>query len=282
MIALEGGDLRRERLARRSMTASPDHMHIKSVAYILPFRKSEVRDYATERLTALHHNKRIERCPNVAACCLVLFFLLGCASPAHADIIYSGLKNISLQGTKPLQTLSINVAGGAGSWDRLTLWMSTIGLGGGSNAIVATSEVALGSTWAIFPRVARYNFGDPFPSDVMYGSGSEILWGHGFGPADGDFYTPMFLGSFGGGPKYVGWIHLQVVDSDTAMPTLTVVDWAYSDVLWRRIAMGQAGPTPAPEPSSLSLLLFAGIGLMTKYVLGRLRAPTPNERHVPQ
>jgi len=118
--------------------------------------------------------------------------------------------------------------------------------------------VSLASDAAIFPRVTRFNYGDAYPSNPLFVSGSGILWGFGFGPADGDFYSAMMLGTFSTGPGYVGWMHMLVENSATFNPTITVIDWAYSNQVGESIFMGQ---TPAPEPSSIVLFGSALLAL---------------------
>jgi hypothetical protein len=203
---------------------------------------------------------------------LILALILGFAQAANADVIYSGLQNISLQGIQPLQTLSIHVTGGTQSWDQINLTIATLGLGGGTNDIFAGAEVALARDFGIIPRVARFNFGDPFPANPKFGSGSEILWGFGTGPADGDFYTAMALSTFGTGPNYFGWFHLRIVGSATATPMLTAVDWAYSDQEGQGIGMGEQS---VPEPSSFVLLICAAVCLIVKHGLCPFRVQTP-------
>ncbi len=183
-----------------------------------------------------------------------------------ADVIYSGLQNIVLEGVPGTQqTLSVNVAGGSTSWDRMQLSVSGTGQGGGTNDIGAGAEVALASSAAIFPRITRFDYGEPFPVDPIFGSGSEILWGFGYGPADGSFYAAMMLGTFGTGPEYVGWIQLLVENSSTLSARITVIDWAYSNQVGEAIAMGQVAVS---EPSSLVLF---GAGLLGMAASGRLR-----------
>jgi hypothetical protein len=52
----------------------------------------------------------------------------------------------------------------------------------------------------------------------------------------------MRFGTFGGGPALSGWIHLSIQGSATSAPTITVIDWGYSDVVGQTITMGL--PTP--------------------------------------
>jgi Bacterial Ig-like domain (group 3) len=165
--------------------------------------------------------------------------------PAFGSITYSGPQTVSLQGVAGTnQAITINLAGDPGTWDTLNIGIYLNGSGGGANNIFAGAEVALASSSASFPVITRFQYGDPFPSNPIFGSGSEILWGFGTGPADGDFFAAVMFSTFGTGPAYSGWIHLKVSNSSTSSPTITLIDWAYSD---QPIAMGQGG-----KPTTLS------------------------------
>ncbi len=175
--------------------------------------------------------------------------------PAFGYITYSGLQNVSLQGVPgTTQVLTINLVGDPGSWDSLNLGISstTDGSGGGTNNIFASAEVALASSSGGFPLITRFQYGDPYPSSPVFGSGSEILWGFGTGPADGDFFAAVAFSTFGTGPAYSGWIHLRVSNSSTSSPTITVIDWASSD---QPIAMGQRGKSTTLSSSASPAVL---------------------------
>ena len=170
--------------------------------------------------------------------------------PAFGNITYSGLQTVSLQGAPGTnQALTINLAGDPGTWDSLNLgiYLPTDGSGGGANNIFASADVALASSSGGFPLITRFKYGDPFPSNPVFGSGSEILWGFGTGPADGDFFAALMFSTFGTGPAYLGWIHLKVSNSSTSSPTIAVIDWAYSD---QPIAMGQGGKSTTLSSSA--------------------------------
>jgi hypothetical protein len=162
-------------------------------------------------------------------------------------VIYSGPENIVIQGA-PNSVVSgaIILAGVPSPWDTLEFGISTVGIGGGSNDVFAGANVALASTPGSFPVISRLNYGDLYPSNPAFASGSMILWGFGNGLGDGDFYSAIQFEDFGNGPVYSGWVHLNLKDTATSSPRITVVDWAYSDVVGGPISMGQV-----PEPATL-------------------------------
>jgi len=101
---------------------------------------------------------------------------------AFGSIVLSGPQNIVLQGVAgTLQTFQIPLASAAASWNTLQLSIGTIGIGGCTNDIYFGAEVALASTAAGFPLVSRLHYGDPYPLNPVFGSGSSILWGFGRG-----------------------------------------------------------------------------------------------------
>ena len=162
------------------------------------------------------------------------------------------------------QSVMIPLAGVSAGWDTLQLGISASGIGGGTNDIYAGAEVALASATGSFPVITRLNYGDPYPSSPVFGSGSEVLWGFGFGLGDGDFYTASEFGTFGGGPALLGWVHLSVENS-SSIAKITVIDWAYSDVAGETVAMGQI-----PEPATLLMVASAlAIGFLLRFVQHR-------------
>jgi hypothetical protein len=155
---------------------------------------------------------------------------LGFGSSAFGGVIYySGVQNVLLEGVPGAnRILSLDLAVDPGTWDNLQFSISTAGLGGGANDVWEGAPVSLASSAAAFPLVTRFDYGDPYPSNPVFGSGSLTLWGYGTGPADGDFYAAFQTGTSGGGPQYNGWIHLDVEKTDSSNPVVTVIDWAYS------------------------------------------------------
>jgi len=178
------------------------------------------------------------------------FLIWGSFTSAFADLIYSGPRNILLQGVPgTVQSLVLDLGGTPGDSDDLQLSIAEIGLGGGTADSASGHWATLASSAGIFPVVSRYSNGDPYPSNPVFGSGSLILWGFGFGPADGNFFAAT---RFGNGPEYSGWIHLIIQESATSNASITVVDWAFSNVVGQTIQMGQV--SQVPEPSSFALL----------------------------
>jgi len=178
----------------------------------------------------------------ITAACLAAL----AATPAMADIVYSGPQNIVLQGAPDSnQFFNIFIAGAPASWDTLGIEIDTQNEGlGVVNAIPGLSEVSL--AMAPGPEVTRFQSGDAFPSTPIFGSGSEILWGAGTGPNDGDFYAAMDIPTSGAQPEEEGWIHFNISGSATSSPIVTVKGWAYAV----GDAISSIGQTSSPPPSS--------------------------------
>jgi len=64
---------------------------------------------------------------------------------------------------------------------------------------------------------------------------------------------------------YSGWIQLDVQNTGLSSASITVVDWAYSNVVGQTISMGEV-----PEPSSLAYALFLLLSMLVR--LAWLRA----------
>jgi hypothetical protein len=169
---------------------------------------------------------------------IVLTIAFGLTASASADVIYSGTQDIVIQGT--IET--IELAGVNASWDNISLGGDVFG----GNNIIPNAGVALAYSAGPFAATIRLNFGDPFPSGAIFPSGTEIISGSPPYAGDGDFYAAMLFGTFGGGPMYSVWIQLDMQNNGTPAANLTVVDWAYSNVVGETISMGAV-----PEPSSL-------------------------------
>jgi hypothetical protein len=196
---------------------------------------------------------------------VAFLFLVAMVSvmPLSADILYSGPENIVLQAA-PNATLAaaVQLAGIPASWDTLSF---VIGVGAGGITVFPGAEVDLASTANIFPQISRFNFGDSYPSNPLFGSGGLILFGSGFA-GDGDFYSATEFGTFGGGPNYSGWIHLNIQGSTSLAPKLTIIDWAYSNIVGDRISMGAVSESTIPEPSTL----WSTVLVLVLAVLGKL------------
>ncbi len=182
----------------------------------------------------------------VLFCALILL-----GAPAYGSAVYSGVQDLVLQGSPSSDVLlDIELAGVAASWDTIQFEIDAVSNSStGANDVVAGAGVALAST-TDFPFVAELSLGDPFPSSPVYGSGGKPLWESGVsgGFTNGSGYAAMLFSTQGGGPAYSGWIHLQLANSGSATASLTVIDWAYSDVPGQTVTIGQT-----PEPSGLVL-----------------------------
>ncbi len=209
---------------------------------------------------------------NLRSFFVFVFVAAGSVMTASADVTFSGIQNIVLQGVPNSdQALNIELKGIASSTDTLNLIIDDFPSFGdpfdGSNTVIpGTADVglALGSA----PLADPLQFGDPYPSNPQFGSGSILLYGFGFGPHDGDFYYPLESET----SSLTGWIQLVIQNSNAANESITVVDWAVSDTPGVTLAMGEVGAVP--EPSSW-LLTASAIALG---FLARLRRRGP--RHV--
>jgi hypothetical protein len=186
--------------------------------------------------------------------------LLTCllATSAWGAIVYSGPRNIVIQGSPTANvTSTINLANGAGSWDRISFTITPPNRAAGSVRTGSEAEVAV----VVAPGdylARRLAVGESFPAGAVFGSSSffgTALWDT---PSDGDFYVSINLGRFGTGPYYPGWMHLKLENSATTTPKLTVIDWAYSDQVDQKPSMGQTSGIPGP-PAPLSCYLGAQI-----------------------
>jgi hypothetical protein len=186
----------------------------------------------------------------VRASFLLLFFAGGSAMNAFAgSITYSGIQNIVLQGIPGSnQTLDIELAGLASPTDIFELEITDFPsfsdpYGGANGVIPGLAEVAL--AFGTYPRADPLSFGTPYPSNPQFGSGSIVLYGFGFGPNDGDFYYPLESET----SNLVGWAQLLIQNSNTSNESITVVDWAFTDVPGQTLAMGQVSSS-VPEPAT--------------------------------
>jgi hypothetical protein len=195
-------------------------------------------------------------------------------NPLLGTVVYSGIQNLTLQGTgNGTQASTIVIAGDpVGTWDQLRLSVFPQGPGGSaaSNDVIGGSwDVILASYWganangAPYPFVKRLRYGDPSPEFPFTGSGSSLLWIYDPGRLSGVFDAGEFTDGSGyaamklsGG--YLGWIQLRVSGYRSSTPTLTIVDWAYSNVIGEIISMGQGGPVPDMVPPTTSAALLPG------------------------
>lgn len=219
-------------------------------------------------------NPRLNRCCRLAVTAGVnliwLAVLATYSAPAFATVIYSGTQNIVLQGPRfgGSTQYTVALAGDAThSWDLIQFQISQVSIvsTAGFNVVSpGVSDVTLSSY--LGPPLnnnPQYPFfaenlqnGDPFLPDLVNATGDillwEYLWSH-LGPQytvdagdfqNGDGYAAM---TFGNGD--LGWIQLDIANYRSLYASITLVDWAYSDVPGEQIAIGQTGPTPTPEPS---------------------------------
>jgi hypothetical protein len=194
---------------------------------------------------------------------------------ASASIIYSGIRDITLAGQADSnQSLTINIEGKNGDVsDDLTLAIFLSGTASiGSNFAGAASGVVLAASGQVFPSVINLGLSDPFPVNAIFGSGSFLLWDfQNPGTADsidvGQFkdttgYAAMLINSNQDvSQQTYGWVQLAADNSkslSSPFPTITVIDWAYSDTPGELLLMGQKSSVPEGGASVVGLIALAG------------------------
>jgi hypothetical protein len=198
------------------------------------------------------------------------------AATAWGGIVYSGPKNIVIQGltSGPVIT-SINLAGGSGTWDRITFHVNGSAPPTYCKASVrvgADSEVGL-TTGASLAVVTRFSQGASFPTPPLFLTDACGYLSPYFShqnlsdeARDEDFYVAMVLGHFGNatGPSYSGWMHVRVEGSATTTPRITVVDWAYSDQVSQKPSMGQTSGIPPTAPMGCSVGRYGSVSTIAR------------------
>jgi len=171
-------------------------------------------------------------------------------SSSSADVIYSGLQNLSI-GQFSSQNLNLdgdayndillkNYVFGGGNYQGATVNFFPGKLVGFSSGLSYVSKLGLGST------IGPANAGPSFAGSLAYGSHNPS--------AQFNSVTDAYIGlSFPSGANlFYGWVR---VDINNAAGTFVVKDWAYED-------SGAAITIAAvPEPASLGLLALGAAGL---------------------
>lgn len=172
------------------------------------------------------------------------------ASTSSAEIVYSGLQNISigqffsqnlnLDGDAYNDILLKNYVFGGGNYQGAYVNFAPGKLVGFTSGFGYVTKLSLGST--IGPATAT----GPFQASLAYGANNPN--------AQFNNATDAYIGlGFSSAPNfYYGWIR---VDIDNAAGTFLVKDWAYEDT------GAPIGAGVVPEPSSLGLLALGAAGL---------------------
>ena len=200
--------------------------------------------------------------------CVAFILLAMSAYQSHGQIVYSGIRNIVIQNPGPDDYISrsIDLADNSSqSWDNLNFGLfrtSTATFGGHTSWSGEPCALAYETS---FPYIERYAYGVTPTS--RFGSGTMFLWNyhHSTPATDKGFfrntsgYAYLLLGDFDG-PKYYGWVHLNVSDYNLTSgngPTITLIDWAFDQTPGNKLFMGEI-----PEPASLSLTALGGLAFL--------------------
>ena len=206
---------------------------------------------------------------------LGFFTILSISCSAHAGIIYSGIQNISHTPAQEgvLDLKYIDLAGDtANTWDNLqfSIYYDDYAMWGyqtswsGNPAVLAYESSS--------QNIERYEAGQEMTGS--FGSGTRQFFSYtqdAFGNVteqglfkNGTGFAGLMLGDFGG-PKYFGWMQFSIENYGASSigggPTITIVDWAFSDVADTKITVGDRG-TQISEPSTLSLVFLSLISVL--------------------
>jgi hypothetical protein len=194
-------------------------------------------------------NTHFVACSAAAACVAVV------AAPqqANANIVYSGLQNLSIpgDGSQLYFTFTLPVQIGATDWDFAPYTRAA-----GQPSYAARFVLDLGTS-TIMENLAPGTMIDGSSHlasstggvwDFNIANGQTGILGFQFNPSSTDGFNPGANGT----PVDFGWVRISL---DTVNGG-RVVDWAYNDTPGAGI---QAGAVP--EPSSLALLALGAVGL---------------------
>jgi hypothetical protein len=180
---------------------------------------------------------------------------LAMSGAADADIIYSGVQNVTVESIGGVKSNALIDVDGNGDDD---LFMSVNGRGfatveGSNGAQVAYSGM---SYWA-----RRFGSGSTIGSGADFNTFSIFIRGTNKKGTFGNWsFSTTGIAGFQLGSGNFGWIRLHVESiSGKSADKLTAIDWAYEDS-GAAIAAGATG-SAAPAPASLALLATGAVGV---------------------
>jgi hypothetical protein len=181
---------------------------------------------------------------------------LAMSGAADADIIYSGVQNVTIESIGGVKSNARIDVDGNGDDD---LFMSVNGRGFATVDISNGAQVAYSgmSYWA-----RRFGSGSTIGSGADFNTFSKFIRGtDNKGGTFGNWnFSTTGIAGFQLGSGNFGWIRLHVESiSGKSADKLTAIDWAYEDS-GAAIAAGATG-SAAPAPASLALLATGAVGV---------------------
>jgi len=192
---------------------------------------------------------------------------LAMSGAADADIIYSGVQNVTVEqgGTT---FAGIDVDGGG---DDMTIVVNNFGFAMAYGANGAQIPYSGTSYWA-----RRFGSGSTIGSGADFNSSTKFIRATNVkGSTFGNWkLSSNGIAGFQLGSGNFGWIRLHAENTGGLVDKLTAIDWAYEDS-GATIAAGATGSSGVPVPPSLALLATGAIGVAAMRRRRRARGRKP-------